>query len=228
MAPFADGPTAILSMYVSGALSRLPLSDMAITLSAFGPPVAVMVVPSSGSSAMSTSGSAASPFPTFSPMYSIGASSRSPSPMTMVPRMFSWLNAFRIASTAAWSASFSSPRPITRADAIAAASVSRTASSPMFLSISLPLQRLQKPVRRAGRLSVLPHADVYGMPEREDRVIALAVHLVLESNLHPRVRLREVHDQHVLVLGGLQIVDARLVHRKQDPARLDLAVGDAE
>ena len=101
IAPFADGPTAILSMYVSGAFSRLPLSDMAMTLSAFGPPVAVMVVPSSGSRAMSTSGSAESPFPTFSPMYSMGASSRSPSPITMVPRMLSSLNALRIASTAA-------------------------------------------------------------------------------------------------------------------------------
>ncbi len=68
MAPLAEGPTAILSMYVSGALSRLPLSAMAITLKAFGPPVAVMVVPSRGSRAMSTSGSVESPFPTFSPM----------------------------------------------------------------------------------------------------------------------------------------------------------------
>src|SRR3954468_5556542 len=146
----------------------------------------------------------------------MGASSRSPSPITTVPRMCSSLNALRIASTAAWSASFSSPRPITRADAIAAASVSRTASSPMFLSISLPLQRLQKPVRRAGRLSVLPHADVYGMPEREDRVIALAVHLVLESNFHPGVRLGEVDEQHFVVPRRFEVVHARLVDGEQD------------
>ena len=101
MAPFAEGPTAILSMYVSGALRRFPFSAMAMTLSAFGPPVAVMVVPSSGSSAMSTSGSSAPPRPTFSPMKSMGASSRSPSPMTMVPRMCRSLKALRIASTAA-------------------------------------------------------------------------------------------------------------------------------
>ncbi len=45
--------------------------------------LAQSVVPSSGSTAMSTSGP--SPAPTSSPMKSIGASSRSPSPMTMRP-----------------------------------------------------------------------------------------------------------------------------------------------
>ena len=54
--------------------------------------------------------------PTFSPMYSMGASSRSPSPITTVPRMSSASKARRIASTAAWSARSSSPRPIRRAD----------------------------------------------------------------------------------------------------------------
>ena len=46
-----------------------------------GMSLAQSVVPSSGSTAMSTWGP--SPVPTFSPMNSIGASSRSPSPMTM-------------------------------------------------------------------------------------------------------------------------------------------------
>src|SRR5207248_6637753 len=109
--------------------------------------------------------------------------------MTMVPRMCSSLNALRMASTAAWSAPFSSPRPITRADAIAAASVSRTASSPMFLSIPVALQFRQEPVRGAGRLQLRPHADVHRMSERDQGVILLAVHLVVEADLHPRVRL---------------------------------------
>src|SRR6266481_8794943 len=158
----------------------------------------------------------------------MGASSRSPSPITTVPRMFNWLNALRMASTAAWSASFSSPRPITRAEAIAAASVSRTASSPMFLSISLSLQSLQQPVRRPRRPQLGPHADMHGMPEREQRVIRLAVHLVLETNLHPGMRVRQVHDQHVIVLRRFQIPDGCLEHRGQDPAPLDLAVGEPE
>jgi hypothetical protein len=61
-------------------------------------PLAVIVVPSSGSSAISTFGP---PRPTFSPMNSIGASSRSPSPMTTRPSMKRLLSAWRIASTAA-------------------------------------------------------------------------------------------------------------------------------
>ena len=72
---------------------------------------------------------ACQPAPTCSPMNSIGASSRSPSPITTVPRMSIASNARRIASTATWSASLRSPRPIRRADASAAASVMRTTSS---------------------------------------------------------------------------------------------------
>ena len=62
-------------------------------------------------------------------MYSIGASSRSPSPMTIVPAMSVSSIVRRIASVAARSASSRSPRPMNRADAIAAASVTRTISS---------------------------------------------------------------------------------------------------
>src|SRR5438270_5465192 len=228
MEPRADGPTAILSMYVSGAFRRFPLSAIAITLSAFGPPVAVMVVPSSGSSAMSTSGSAASPFPTFSPMYSIGASSRSPSPMTMVPRMLSWLNALRIASTAAWSARCSSPRPITRAEAIDAASVSRMASRPMFLSIANPLQRLEQPVRRPGRLAVLADADMHGMPQREHGVIPHAVDLVLETNLDARVGDDHAHLDQVVVARRRKVLRGCFVDRQHDPARFDVPIGNAD
>src|SRR4030042_1802075 len=51
---------------------------MAITAMALYPPADTMFVPSRGSTAMSTVGVSAAP--TSSPMYSMGASSRSPSP----------------------------------------------------------------------------------------------------------------------------------------------------
>ena len=66
--------------------------------------------------------------PTISPINSIGASSRSPSPITMVPSMGSLLNSRRMASTAAWSAARSLPRPARRAAETAARSVTRTIS----------------------------------------------------------------------------------------------------
>ena len=55
-------------------------------------------------------------------MKSIGASSRSPSPMTMRPRIGTASIFSRIASTATWSEYFRSPCPIVRAAAMAAAS----------------------------------------------------------------------------------------------------------
>src|ERR1700736_1348325 len=126
-------PTAILSIYTSGALRKPPASAMAMTARALAPPLAVIVVPSSGSSAISIGGPF--PVPTFSPIKSIGASSRSPSPMTTVPAIDRLFSASRIASTAAWSAAFSSPRPIHREAESAAASVTRTASSARLRSI---------------------------------------------------------------------------------------------
>src|SRR5512138_3510677 len=92
------------------------------------------VVPSNGSTAISTWGPAFSP--TFSPMNSIGASSRSPSPITMVPSIGSLLSSRRIASTAAWSAAFSWPWPRSRAADTAARSVTRTISSVRMRSSS--------------------------------------------------------------------------------------------
>jgi hypothetical protein len=84
------------------------------------------VVPSKGSTAMSTSGP--SPAPTSSPMKSIGASSRSPSPITMRPPMWTFSSSSRMPSTAAASAAISSPLPRQPAAAIAARSVTRTIS----------------------------------------------------------------------------------------------------
>ena len=115
-------------MYTSGALSSPPSSAIASTASALGPALAVMVVPSSGSSAISMRGPVPMALPTFSPMNSIGASSRSPSPITTVPSKSSMLSAPRIASTAAASAAFSSPRPIILDAPMAAYSVTRTIS----------------------------------------------------------------------------------------------------
>jgi hypothetical protein len=69
-------------------------------------------------------------------MNSIGASSRSPSPITMVPSIGSLLSSRRIASTAAWSAGFSWPWPRSRAAETAARSVTRTISSVRMRSSS--------------------------------------------------------------------------------------------
>src|SRR3954467_12269872 len=109
-----------------------PRSATAMTAFAFGWPSAVSRVPSSGSTATSTSGP--SPFPTCSPLQSIGASSFSPSPITTTPRIETLSRTKRIASTAAWSALSFSPRPIQRAAAMAPASVTRTSSSAMLRS----------------------------------------------------------------------------------------------
>src|SRR5438270_9539069 len=98
-----------------------------MTAIAFGCPSAVSLVPSSGSTATSTSGPV--PLPTRSPLKSIGALSFSPSPITTTPSIETVSSMKRIASTAAWSADSLSPRPIQRAAAIAAASVTRTSSS---------------------------------------------------------------------------------------------------
>ncbi len=89
-------------------------------------PLAMSVVPSMGSTATSHQGP--SPLPTSSPLNSMGASSFSPSPITTMPRMETLPMSWRIASTAAPSPPFLSPRPTHRPAAIAAASVTRTSS----------------------------------------------------------------------------------------------------
>src|SRR5687768_13131078 len=103
-----------------------PRSARAMTEMALGRPSEVSVVPSMGSTAMSTLGSA--PSPMCSPLKSMGASSFSPSPMTTIPSMEMVLSTSRMASTAAPSAASLSPRPIQRPAAMAAASVTRTSS----------------------------------------------------------------------------------------------------
>ena len=102
-------------------------SERAITASADGMPRAQRRVPSSGSTAMSTSGGL--PSPICSPLKSIGASSFSPSPITTIPSIGTVSSSRRMASTAAPSADSFSPLPTHRAAASAAASVTRTSSS---------------------------------------------------------------------------------------------------
>ena len=95
-------------------------------------PLAHSRVPSIGSTATSQAGPL--PSPTCSPLYSIGARSFSPSPITTTPSIDTVLMSVRIACTAAPSAPFLSPRPTQRAAAIAPASVTRASSSARFRS----------------------------------------------------------------------------------------------
>ncbi len=133
--PLALGPTAILSIYISGAWSKQPLGATANTEIAFGSPLATDDVPSNGSTAISTFKSSAVAVPICSPIYNIGASSISPSPITTIPSIFTVSNIRLIASTAAWSAAFLSPCPKNFALARAAASVTLPRFTGKFLSI---------------------------------------------------------------------------------------------
>src|SRR5215211_2200657 len=133
IASIPSGPTAIFSMYKAAPGKNIvPRSATAITAIALGWPSAQRRVPSSGSTATSTSGPL--PLPTSSPLKSIGASSFSPSPITTMPAIEIVSSIARIASTAASSALSFSPRPTHRPHAIAAFSVTRTSSSARFLS----------------------------------------------------------------------------------------------
>jgi len=120
-------------MYIAAPGKNIdPRSATAITAIAFGWPSAHNRVPSSGSTATSTSGP--DPSPIGSPLNSIGASSFSPSPMTTTPFIDTESSIARMPSTAAWSAAILSPRPTQRPAPSAAASVTRTSSIARFLS----------------------------------------------------------------------------------------------
>src|SRR5262245_55436372 len=68
----------------------------------------------------------------------MGASSRSPSPITMVPRIGTLSMVLRMASVATWSALWRSPKPMVCAEAMAASSTTRTNSSASSNSSTLP------------------------------------------------------------------------------------------
>src|SRR5947209_13425340 len=85
----------------------------------------------------------------------MGASSFSPSPMTTTPSISIFPSERRMASTAAPSALFLSPRPIQRALARAPASVTRTSSSARLRLISadtLSVARSGRAIKRLPRL----------------------------------------------------------------------------
>jgi hypothetical protein len=73
--------------------------------------------------------------PTRSPAYSIEIASSGPSPMTIVPSIGTVSNVCRMASIAALSTATSSPRPMSRDEPSADASVTRTRSMPRFRSM---------------------------------------------------------------------------------------------
>src|SRR4051812_9766295 len=190
-----------------------------MTASALGMPLAASVVPSSGSTAMSTCGGL--PSPMRSPLNSIGASSFSPSPMTTVPSMLTVPSTSRMASTAAWSAPSLSPRPTIRAAARAAASVVRTSSRARLRSgcegcTLMAPQPMWRRLDRARRLArALELRCAHGRPEEHQaRADQSEEPPVLERDLAARrARLADdalVEDQH----GGGDADD-----RGQLPAR---------
>src|SRR3954452_25118088 len=144
----------------------VPFSDSAIVASAPGKPLAVSSVPSSGSTAMSTSGG--EPSPIRSPLYSIGASSFSPSPITTTPSMRTVSSIRRMASKAAPSADSFSPSPTQRAAASAPYSVTRTSSIARLRSGRAPLESgMRHGLQDARRLAPadalrLPHEAAEG------------------------------------------------------------------
>jgi len=64
--PFTSGPTTNFSIYISGAFKKVRLPPAANTEIAFDCPIAVIRVPSIGSTAIETSSPL--PDPTFSPI----------------------------------------------------------------------------------------------------------------------------------------------------------------
>src|ERR1700748_2426820 len=158
-----------------------------------GMALAHSVVPSSGSTAMSTLGPALRP--TFSPMNSIGASSRSPSPITIVPSIGSLLSSRRIASTAAWSAAFSLPWPRSRAADTAGRSGTRTISSVRMRSSN-----------NCGGTEIC--VDISALPQNPSTIPRCANGSAAASILVDPDHLRPARDHLVLLHGG-----QRAIHR---------------
>src|SRR5262245_35690453 len=130
--------------------------------------------------------------------------SSAPSPMTTVPSMAMTPNAFFIASIAARSAAASSPRPMKRPEASAAASVTRTTSIARLRSMPLllPADALEDPVRLGD----------------EDALIARVA--LAEAALDP-ARL-------LLVVGDIDRERDRLGARGAGGARRRVVGGDKE
>ena len=99
----------------------IKVTEIAKTEKAFGSPFAVNLVPSKGSTAISNLGPLS--VPSFSPIYNIGASSISPSPITTFPSILILFNSLLIGSTAPLSAAILSFFPMNFDAPIAAFSV---------------------------------------------------------------------------------------------------------
>src|SRR5262245_49419946 len=214
-----------------------------MTAMASGWPVAHRLVPSSGSTAMSTLGELWSsgvcqPWPTFSPMKSIGASSRSPSPMTTVPRMSVVSNIRRSASTARWSAALRSPRPMRRAEASAAASVTRTISRARLRSFNMPAawhttvpastgaERRAERLRDADRLAASIDAGVQSVAVGDQ--LAVPPDLVGEAYPgEPELGHLDVDIEQVLVMSGAPVLAERLGDREGNAELAEMPPGEA-
>src|SRR6478672_9025005 len=195
----------------------VPDSAAATTASAFGCPRATSSVPSSGSTATSTL--TPEPVPIRSPLKSIGASSFSPSPITTTPSISTVASMCRIASTAAWSAASLSPKPTQRAEASAAASVTRTSSSARLRSGASDIAR-EDTARGSGvdRSDLLDQLVGRVEPDRGDERRDCVEHLLAarsgrvaeplhvghadDPELDHMLGARRVLEQHELEAGG--------------------------
>src|ERR1035437_7589777 len=134
-----------------------------------GMSLAHSVVPSSGSTAISTCGPAL--MPTFSPMNSIGASSRSPSPITTVPSIGSLLSSRRIASTAAGSAAFSLPWPRSRAADTAAEGRLVLADVLWYVAKKFKPKFMIDPATPTGAIMVALGTEYAGLFSNNDQLV---------------------------------------------------------
>src|SRR3954464_7153705 len=206
-------------MYTSGALSSVPPSAIAMVAIAPGMFLAHKVVPSSGSTAMSTLGPVLRP--TSSPMNSIGASSRSPSPITTVPWIGSLLSSRRIASPAAWSAAFSLPWPRNRAADTAARSVTRTISSVRMRSSNscggTEICVVIGALLNKSRGFIGPHIIVSRIVRSDDALVFFDPYYLRPATDHlvPLYRLQRAI--YCILMGGIGNQNDR--HRRRFPRR---------
>ena len=162
---------------IGPGLNMLPRSAKATVASELALPSASRRVPSIGSTAISIRGSC--PVPSTSPLYSMGASSFSPSPITTMPSISTEFSTSRMASTAARSPPTLSPRPMKRPAASAAASVTRTSSSARLRSGRSVMpspsrgpiveRQLPEAERRNSPAPLPPATNRFGPARRRDR-----------------------------------------------------------
>src|SRR6185369_17263672 len=117
----------------------------------------------------------------------MGIASSAPSPMTTVPSMAITPNAFFMASIAAMSAAVSSPRPMKRAEASAAASVTRTSSIARLRSIadspgSAPEETVEQRVRLGNEDALLARVALVVAARETTRLLLVARHVHDEGN----------------------------------------------